>query len=354
MKLSELSEFFAHRGFPNTIDGNPAIRISAVNTLEDAQQGEITFLANPKYKNVLPETKASAVVLKPDVVVPNGLAAVRCDDPYAVITAAIIRLHGYRKHPKWGVHDRAVIAGTARIGDNANIGPAVAIGENVVIGRNPTIYPGCYIADRVAIGDDVTLYPNVVIYDDARIGHRVTIHAGTVIAEDGLGYAPLNGKWLKIPQVGRTVIEDDVEIGACCAVDRATLGETRIGAGTKFSNSVVIGHGAKVGEHCMIVAQVGVAGSTKIGNHVTLAGQVGVSGHLTIGDNARVGAKSGVRSSIEPGAEYLGVPAIESSLFRRQNSLIQRLPEMKQRLRDLEAEVEQLREQLKDHVEHSQ
>ena len=200
------------------------------------------------------------------------------------------------------------------------------------------------------MGDGVTLFPNVVLYDGTRVGNRVTIHAGSVVGQDGLGYAPIDGKWLKIPQVGRTVIEDDVEIGACCALDRATLGETRIGRGTKFSDMVVIGHGTKVGEHCMFVAQVGVAGSTKIGHHVTLAGQVGVSGHLTIGDNVRVGAKSGVHSNIDAGAEYMGSPAVESSAFKRQASVAHRLPELKKRVRDLETEVAELRKCIEKHV----
>ncbi len=350
LSLGDLSEFLASHGFPNSMVGDRNLRILAANTLEDARGGEITFLASPKYKSHLSRTQASAIVARPDETLPNGMPALLCDDPYAAITAVIIRLHGYRKHPQWGVHQQATIASTAIIQQPANIGPHVSIGDNVRIGKNATIYPGCHIAENVTIGDDVALFPNVVIYNDAHIGHRVTIHAGTVIGEDGLGYAQVDGKWVKIPPVGGITIEDDVEIGACCAMDRATMGETRIGRGTKFSNSVVIGHGAKVGEHCMIVAQVGVAGSTKIGNHVTLAGQVGISGHLTIGDHVRVGAKSGVRSSIEPGADYMGLPAIESSAFRRQVSLVQRLPQLKKRLNELEAEVEQLRKSLDEHL----
>ncbi|MEE9293602.1 MAG: UDP-3-O-(3-hydroxymyristoyl)glucosamine N-acyltransferase [Phycisphaerae bacterium] len=354
MKLSELCDFLASHGFANEIDGAGDLSINAVNTIEDARPGEITFLANPKYNASVAATKASAIIVKPDVEVPDAVATVRCADPYGAVTAAIIRLHGYRKHPQWGIHERATVSTSAHLGQNANIGPYVTIADGVVIGKNATIYPGCYIADGATIGDDVTLFPNVVIYDGARIGNRVTIHAGSVIGEDGLGYAPVDGAWLKIPLIGSIVIEDDVEIGACCAMDRATIGETRIGRGSKFSNSVVIGHGTKVGEHCMIVAQVGVAGSTRIGNHVTLAGQVGVSGHLTIGDGARVGAKSGVHSNIEGGADYLGLPAVESAAFRRQSSLINRLPQMKQRLRDLEAEVRQLRESLEEHAKHEQ
>ena len=219
----------------------------------------------------------------------------------------------------------------------------------MVIGANVTIYPGCYVGDDVIIGDDVILYPNVVIYDGSRLGDRVALHSGTVVGEDGLGYAPVEGKWVKIPQAGRVVIEDDVEMGACCALDRATLGETRIGRGTKFSDGVVIGHGTKVGEHCIFVAQVGLAGSVNVGDHVSLAGQVGVCGHLSIGDKAVVGAKSVVWSSIERGGNYLGYPAVESRSYRKQVATAQRLPEMHRRLRDLERQVEQLRKRLQQH-----
>lgn len=356
--LTELSEFLASQGLENSIDpagGNVApgdIRLHAVNTLDAAGRGEISFLANPRYADQLANTQADVVVVRNGVTVRDGLTALRCEDPYAAITAAIVRIHGRRAHPQWGVHHTAVIAESAQLGDGANVGPAVTVGHRAVIGQDATIYPGCYVADGVVMGRGVTLFPNVVIYDGVRIGDRVTVHAGTVIGEDGLGYAPVEGAWHKIPQVGRLVIEDDVELGALCAIDRATLGETRIGKGSKFSNQVVVGHGAKVGEHCMIVAQVGIAGSTVVGDRVTLAGQVGISGHLSIGDGARVGAKSGVHSNIPPGTEYLGSPAIEIAEFRRQNSLVRKLPKMKERLRALEKQVAELREALK-HADHA-
>lgn len=346
--LADLSAFLASNGFANEIDGPTAIKLKAVNTLEDAGPGDISFLANPRYAHLLGETKASAVIVGRDDPRPNGLTVLRCDDPYAAVTAAIIHIHGHREHPTWGIDPRAVVADGARIGEGADIGPHVTIRDGVVIGENATLYPGCYVGDGAVIGNDVTLFPNVVIYDGVRLGDRVTVHAGTVIGEDGLGYAPMNGRWLKIPQIGSVTIGDDVEIGAVCAIDGATLGTTRIGRGSKFSNSVVVGHGAKIGEDCMIVAQVGIAGSSVIGKHVTLAGQAGISGHLTIGDNARIGAQSGVHSNIEPGAEYLGSPAVKSMDFRRQTSLIHRLPQLKKRVQELENEVERLRKCMED------
>lgn len=346
MKLTELSESLATQGFHNEIDGDSEVVIRAANTLEDAQAGDIAFLANPKYRGQLLTTRASAVIVPPDENVPDGIAALRCADPYGAITAAIKHIYGPRRHPQWGLSERASIAQTSRVAKNANIGPHVTLSERVQIGRNATIYPGCYVGEGVTIGDDVTLYPNVVIYEGTHIGNRVTLHAGTVVGQDGLGYAPVDGQWLKIPPVGTIIIEDDVEMGACCALDRATLGETRIGKGTKLSDLVVIGHGTKVGEHCIFVAQVGVAGSVTIGDRVILAGQAGVAGHLSIGDRALIGAKSAVWSSVEADTHALGYPAMNSYRYRRQVANVRRLPDLQKRLRDLEIEVEQLRKRL--------
>ncbi len=344
--LAEFSEFLSGQGFDNEIDGDGAVRVSAVNTLEDAQAGEISFLSNPKYTDLLGQTKASAVISDRSVAAPEGLTLLRCDDPYAGVTAAIIRIHGYRVHPEWGIDDRAIIAESATVGDGANIGPYVTISDHVVIGEDVTIYPGCYLGEHAVVGDRVILFPNVVIYDHACLGNRITVHAGSVIGQDGLGYVRHKGGWLKIPQVGKIVIEDDVEIGAACALDRATLGTTRIGRGTKMSDSVVVGHGASIGEECMFVAQVGIAGSATIGNHVTLAGQSGVGGHLTVGDGATVGARGGVITDLEPGREYGGFPAVEVAAFRRQVVNLRRLPELRQRVRDLEQIVRGLRGQV--------
>jgi UDP-3-O-[3-hydroxymyristoyl] glucosamine N-acyltransferase len=205
------------------------------------------------------------------------------------------------------------------------------------------------VADGVRIGDDCIFYPNVVVYDHCVVGNRVTIHAGSIIGQDGLGYAPRDEKWVKIPQVGRTIIADDVEIGANCAIDRATLGQTEIGAGTKFGNVVVIGHGTKIGPDCLFVGQIGVAGSATIGRHVTLAGQVGVGGHITIGDKARVG---GVHGDVEEGADLLGSPAVPIESARRSLLAVQKLPDWIKRVRALENEVKELRERLNGHGSH--
>jgi UDP-3-O-[3-hydroxymyristoyl] glucosamine N-acyltransferase len=343
MKLSALSQALAEQGFANQIDGESDLNIISANTLDDAQQGEISFLSNSKYKAKLGTTKASVVIVSPEETVPEHLTVIRTANPYGALTAVIVLIHGYRVHPHWGIDTQCRIDATAKIGKNANIGPFVTISEQVVIGSNATIYPGCYIGANVTIGDDVILYSNVTVYDKSRLGHRVALHAGTVIGQDGLGYAKVNNSWQKIPQAGHVVVDDDVEMGANCAVDRATLGYTYIGKETKFSDLVVIGHGTKLGERCMIVAQVGIAGSVDVGNDVTLAGQVGVAGHIRIGDNVLVHAKSAVWGSIEENANYLGFPATDANKYRRQALLVQKLPELRQRLRRLEAEVQRLR-----------
>lgn len=348
LRLTRLCNVLTEAGFPARLDGEDRV-INAVNTVEDACEGEITFVSNPKYLSAVQETAASAVIVKNDVHVPDRIAAVRCADPYAAVTVAIVTLHGHRKHPRWGVSDRASIDPSVKLGKNANIAAGASIAADVTIGDNCTIYPGCYVAAGVRIGDDCTLYPNVVVYDHCVLGDRVTIHAGSVIGEDGLGYAPHNGKWVKIPQVGRAVIGDDVEIGANCAIDRATLGKTEIGAGTKFGNEVVIGHGTKVGPDCLFVGQVGVAGSVTVGRHVTLAGQVGVAGHLAIGDDARVGAQSGISGDVEPKADLFGSPAIPLEKAKRSLYVFQKLPDWIQRVKELEREVKELRRQIETH-----
>ncbi|MFO0837859.1 MAG: UDP-3-O-(3-hydroxymyristoyl)glucosamine N-acyltransferase [Phycisphaerae bacterium] len=334
--FSELGELLTRHGFRPMLEGDPNRVCIGVATLEEAGPGQISFLSNPKYERLLATTRASAVVLKPEIKKPPNLDAIRVADPYAAITALIVELHGYRRHRRPAEPSAARIDPSADIGENAAIHPGVTIDADVTIGRNAIIYPGCYIGPRCRIGDDVLLYPNVVIYDDCVLGNRVAIHAGTVVGNDGLGYAPLNGRWFKIPQIGIVEIGDDVEIGSNCSIDRATLGRTRIGRGTKMSNLIAIGHGTQIGEECLLVAQVGLAGSVIVGNHVTLAGQCGVVGHVRIGDNATVGARAGVTNSVPDGETVLGEPAIPIRDMKRQVAYIMRLPELNDSVRQMD------------------
>ena len=277
-KLGALARHLESQGLTSEIVGDEQTPILGVNTLEDAVEGELSFLTNPKYRQLAVESRASAIIVGREETLRFKVPVLRCKDPYAALTVAAIHIHGNRHHPQWGISARATISPSARIGAGASIAAGVTIEDDVVIGKHAVAYPGVYVARNVTIGDDVVLYPNATVYEDCALGNRVTIHAGTVIGEDGLGYAPLDRAWLKIPQVGRVVIGDDVEIGSNCTIDRATMGATRIGSGTKFSNLIAVGHGTTIGEDCMLVAQVGIAGSAVIGKHVTIAGQAGIVG----------------------------------------------------------------------------
>jgi UDP-3-O-[3-hydroxymyristoyl] glucosamine N-acyltransferase len=345
--LTDLCAVLQQYGMHPVLKGAADRRIQRIATLEDAVAGDVSFLSNPKYEKMLQTTQASVVVLRPGVLAPPHLDLIQVDDPYAAITVLIVKLHGYRQHRHVPWHPKCThVHESAQIGENAILHPGVTIDEHVVIGRDAVIYPGCYIGPRCRIGDKLLLYPNVVIYDDTVLGDRVTIHASTVIGEDGLGYAPVGGQWVKIPQIGHVEIEDDVEIGANCAIDRATLGKTLIGRGTKFSNLIAIGHGTHIGAHCLFVAQVGVAGSVTVGEHVTMAGQAGVVGHIRIGDNATIGAKAGVTNSVPDGETVLGQPAIPIHDKKREVVYIARLPDLNETVKRLERQVAELEKRL--------
>jgi UDP-3-O-[3-hydroxymyristoyl] glucosamine N-acyltransferase len=344
--LTELAAFLQQQGMPCQIAGDACHRIASVATLDDAQADQVSFLANPKYEKTLATTQAGAVVVKTGQQAPGPMNLLQVPDPYAAITLLMIKIHGFRRHQQMGISEKAQVAASAKIGRNANIWPFVTVCENVVIGDDVTIYPGCFIAEGCKLGNSVVLMPNVVLYDQVILGNRVTIHAGTVVGEDGLGFAPVGQKWEKIPQVGSVEIGDDVELGANCSIDRATLGKTVIAKGTKFSNLIAIGHGCKIGENCMFVAQVGIAGSVTVGNHVTMAGQAGVAGHISIGDNATIAAKAGVANDVPAGETYLGAPAAPMAQKKREFASITKLPEMRQKLRKLEATVEALQREI--------
>jgi UDP-3-O-[3-hydroxymyristoyl] glucosamine N-acyltransferase len=312
MKLNELAKVIGAE-----LVGDGEVEVETVATLEDAQAGQLSFLANPKYASQLETTQASAAIV-PMRVNSERLPMLKAKDSYYAFAQAVVALQGYRKHPHGGVHPRAHVEPSATVSEGA------------------TIYPGAYIGANVRIGRDCIIHPNVTIYENCILGDRVTIHAGTVIGQDGFGYAPHEGAHFKIPQVGNVVIEDDVEIGANCAIARAAMGSTIIGKGTKIDGLVMIGHGAKIGEHGIIVAQVGIAGSVTIGHHVTLAGQVGVAGHLKIGNYVTVGAQAGVMMDAEDKAILHGSPAMQASHARRVYSIFTQLPELVDRVKELE------------------
>jgi UDP-3-O-[3-hydroxymyristoyl] glucosamine N-acyltransferase len=321
--------------------GDGSIMIRSASTLGRAGKEDISFLANAKYEKHLATTSAAAVVVAQEM--PASAALLIVKDPYYAFMKIVVELHGHRTHKKTGISPRAGVAATAKIGPDCDIHDFATVADGAVIGSRCVVYPGVFIGPDVTVGDDCIFYPNVCIYDNSVIGNRVMIHAGSAIGVDGFGFATHGGEHHKIPQIGIAIIEDDVEMGACCGIERGTLSDTVIGKGSKLGDLVDIGHGAVIGPHCLLVGHVGIAGSTTLGHHCTLGGQVGVVGHITIGNNVTIGAQSGVINNIPDGQTVVGAPAIDIGRARRAYSLIQYLPDMKQSIRRLERELEDLR-----------
>lgn len=334
--LSELAEYVDGR-----VCGNPQITIRSASTLGRAGEGDISFLANSKYEKQLRTTKASAVIVgKETANAPVPLLV--ADDPYYAFMQIMVLLHGHRKHKKVGISARASISDSAKVGADCHIHDFATISDEARVGDGCIIYPNVYIGQGVQIGNDNIIYPSVTIYDGCKIGNRVIINANTTIGEDGFGYASHKGMHHKIPQTGTVIIEDDVEIGACCGIERGTLGDTVIGLGSKLGDLVTVGHGTKIGAHCLLVAQVGIAGSTTLGHHCVVGGQVGIVGHINIGNNVTIAAQAGVINNIPDGKVVLGAPAIEANQGKRAYSMIEYLPEMRQNIRRLDNQIEKI------------
>ncbi len=318
MKATELAERIGAK-----LHGDGSIELTSAATLEEAQAGQVSFLSNLKYAEKLETTNASAVIVATSIN-SDRVTLLKSNDPYFAFRQAVVTLYGFRRHPHDGIHPSAYIHPTSRIGSGT------------------VIYPGVFVGPRARVGRDCILYPNVVIYEDCVLGDRVVLHAGTVIGQDGFGYATHKGEHHKIPQVGNVVIEDDVELGSNCSIERAALGSTVIAKGTKIDGLVVIGHGTKIGAHGLLVAQVGIAGSVTIGHHATIAGQVGVAGHLKIGDNVTIAAQAGVIGDVPDQTIMIGSPAMPASQARRVYAFFTQLPELAERLKQLEQKVEEL------------
>lgn len=345
MTLSALAERVGGK-----LTGDPDRVVTGAAPLDAAGPDDVSFLANTRYERHMAGTSAAAVIVAEDYAGP-GESLIRCADPYYAFREAMVALYGFRRPEFEGVDERANVAPSAELGDGVRIAPFVTVSTGARIGPGTTLYPGVYVGPRCTIGRDCTLYPNVVLYDGCELGERVTIHAGSSIGHDGFGYATHAGddgvvRHEKIPHAGRVVLEDDVEIGACCTIDRATMGPTIVGAGTKFSNLVAIGHGTRMGRHCLMVAQSGIAGSVIVGDYCVFAGQCGVVGHIRIGDGVKVGAQSGVVDDVPDGLEMLGAPARPIAEARKAVLAVQRLPELRNTVKRLSRQVRQLSQRL--------
>lgn len=332
MKLSELA---AETGA--AVEGDPDLEISGAAGLDEAGAGHVTFLSNPRYTPRVKTTRASAIYVAEDALVErDDLALLRAKDPYLAYTRALILFHPEPPPPAF-VHQTAVIDTSARVAGDVNIGAHVVIGANAEIGSRVRIHANVTIYDNVRIGDDSVIHSGVAIRANSILGKRVIVHNNTVIGCDGFGYAKDEERhWLKIPQTGRVVIEDDVEIGAGTTIDRASVGESRIARGTKIDNLVQIGHSCTIGEDSLLCAQVGLAGSSHIGNRVILAGQAGVAGHNTIGDDVVLTAKSATSHDVPAGKVISGIPAFDNHDWLRSTAAFRRLGEMQRKIRELE------------------
>ncbi|HSB73102.1 MAG TPA: UDP-3-O-(3-hydroxymyristoyl)glucosamine N-acyltransferase [Candidatus Methylomirabilis sp.] len=339
MRLADLAERLGCH-----VEGDGGIEIRAVRGLEDAGPQDVTFVAHERYLPRLEGSGAAAVILG-EGLPPVGRPALRTPNPMLAFARALSLFHP-PPVPLPGIHPSAVTAPDARVDPGAWVGPLCVLGPGVEIGAGTVLEAHVCVGAGVRIGRDCRIFPQVTLRDGVILGDRVTIHSGAVIGADGFGFARDGHRYVKIPQVGRVVIEDDVEIGANAAVDRATLGETRIGRGTKIDNLVQIAHNVRVGEDTVIVAQVGISGSSRIGSRVTLAGQVGIVDHVQIGDGVIVGAQAGVSKDIPSDAVVLGSPAIPHVEFKRQVASIARLPLLRKALQALEARLAALEARL--------
>jgi UDP-3-O-[3-hydroxymyristoyl] glucosamine N-acyltransferase len=338
MKLSELATQTGCR-----VEGDGELEISGAAGLAEAGSGQVTFLSNPKYTPRVKTTQASAIYVAEDTAVErNDIAVLRAKDPYLAYTRALILFHPEPEVPAF-IHPTAVIDPTAQVARDVTIGPHVVIRAHAQIGSQVQIHANVTIYDHVMIGAGSVIHSGVAIRENTIIGERVIIHNNTVIGCDGFGYAKDEQKrWLKIPQTGRVVIENDVEIGAGTTIDRASVGESRIGRGTKIDNLVQVGHSCTIGEDTLLCAQVGLAGSSHIGNRVILAGQAGVAGHNTIGDDVVLTAKSATSHDVPAGKMISGIPAFDNRDWLRATAAFRRLGEIVRSLRGVEKRLDEI------------
>ena len=349
MKNRTLGEIAEHVG--GRLCGDPTLPISAVATLSQARQGDISFLVNRKYERQVETTSASAVIVGPQFE-SASVPLLVVDDPHFAFMQVMVLLHGHRQHKETGISPGARIAETAEIGAGCHIHDFVTIADGAKIGDGCIIYPCAYIGEGASIGDHSVIHPSVTIYEKSRVGRHVIINANSTIGVDGFGYATHDGQHHKVPQIGTVIIEDEVEIGSSCTIERGTLDDTVVGKGSKLGDLVTIGHGTQLGPHCLLVAQTGVAGSTTIGHHCVMGGQVGIVGHITIGNGVTVGAQAGVVNNIPDGETVLGAPAIEASQARRAYTVLQYLPEMRQDIRSLKNRLRKVAAHIKTNVDH--
>jgi len=329
------------------VEGDPQTSVASFGKIEEAKNGQLAFLANPKYEDHLYTTGASVIIINESLELKQPVTAslIRVADAYTAFATLLATYQQMVTQQLSGIQEPVYICKSAKLGKNVYIGAFAYIGENVMIGDNVKVFPNAFIGDNVHVGENTIIHPGVKIYHDCIIGKSVTIHAGSVIGSDGFGFAPqADGSYKKVPQIGNVVLEENVEIGANVTIDRATMGSTIIHAGAKLDNLIQIAHNVEIGNHTVIAAQAGVSGSTKIGNHVKIGGQAGIVGHISIADGSQINAQSGVSKSIKtPNLLVTGSPAHDYTSTLRSQAVFRNLPELEKRITLLENMIKELR-----------
>jgi UDP-3-O-[3-hydroxymyristoyl] glucosamine N-acyltransferase len=340
MRAKKLADLASDLGAE--VVGNGNLEICGVRPLDTAEAEHLSFLHNPKYVKEAQSSAAGAILVADSKMLPERTLLV-CPEPYLALARALEIFHPV-VHPEPGVHPSAVVSDTASVGEGASIGPLASVADGAILGDHTVVGAGCVLGRDVEIGADCIIHPRVVVAERCRIGNRCIIHSGTVIGSDGFGFATVDGTHHKMPQVGIVVVEDDVELGANVCVDRAALGETRIGRGTKVDNLVQIAHNVVVGEHCLLVAQVGISGSTHIGHHTVFAGQSACAGHLKIGSGVVLAARAAAFKDIPDGVTVSGAPARPHRDWLKANANLQRLDGLRDKVKELETRLAELEE----------
>jgi UDP-3-O-[3-hydroxymyristoyl] glucosamine N-acyltransferase len=342
MQLMFTSDEIAAIVQPRAARGVTTVTIRGISALRTARPGDLSFLGQAKYKADVAATQASLVLIPPDYAgePKTDQAFMVVDNPSAALARLCARIELASRTPVVaGVHPSAVLAAGSTVAASASIGPLCVVETGARIGERAALQAGVYVGRGAVIGDDSELFAGVRVYAGSEIGRRVRIHANAVIGSDGFGYEFVKGRYDKVPQIGKTLIEDDVEIGAGTTIDRARFGSTVVGEGTKIDNLVQIGHNVIIGRHCILCAQTGISGSTVLEDYVVLAGQVGVAGHITIGRGVKAGGQTGIAADVAPGSSINGTPALPLMLGQRISILNQRLPGLFHRVDDLEEQI---------------
>ena len=328
------------------IEGDSSVIVDSFGKIEEAKEGQLTFFSNPKYEEYIYSTKASVVLINEafELKQPVKATLIKVPDAYTSFATLLTKYQEIAQQKLTGIQQPSYIAKTASYGDNVFIGAFTYIGENVKIGQHTKIFPNVFIGDNVVIGDNCLIDPGVKIYHDCKLGNKVNILAGTVIGSDGFGFAPQpDGTFIKIPQLGNVIIEDNVDIGANATIDRATVGSTVIKSGAKLDNLIQIAHNVEVGNNTVIAAQAGISGSSKVGSGVIIGGQAGLAGHINIADNVKINGQSGVNKSVKTaGVSITGTNAYDYTKAMRSMAVARNLPEMEKRIKELENLVKQL------------